>query len=101
LLKLSYQAGDWPLAVQCADQLLAIDPGDSGALAVRGDSRLHLQQVEAAIADIRRAVELNPSALELRRWLAERYVQADRTADLQEQLQIIERLRSAKPPALN
>lgn len=94
LLRLTYAAGDWRMCVDFADQLLAVDPGDSGVLALRGDARLQLGQVDAALDDVRQAIRLNPGSVDLRIWLARQCERLGLFEELQEQSRMIDRLQA-------
>ncbi|MCA9053335.1 MAG: hypothetical protein KDA75_05835 [Planctomycetaceae bacterium] len=99
LLEMTYAVADWPNVLAYADELLAIDPGNVGVLAMRGDARLSLGETDDGIADVRRAVALHPTAIPLREWLVRQYERLGRTEDLQAERRIIEQLRQATIPA--
>lgn len=49
---------DWSEVVREYESRLAADPNDGAALALRGETRLHLGDADAALADLRRSLDL-------------------------------------------
>lgn len=92
----SYELRDWPVAIECADRLLAIDPSDSKAHAIRGDALLNQGNIDEAISAVETASRLNPSQLTLREWLRNQYQKAGRNADAHEEAIMMDRLQNAQ-----
>ena len=59
-----------PRAIDWAETALELDPGLADAHAVRGLLYLNNKDAERAALSLRRAVEINPSHLDARNWLA-------------------------------
>jgi tetratricopeptide (TPR) repeat protein len=66
-------------ALACLDRWLSIQPDNTQALLWRGQTRLLLDRRDAALADYRRVVELDPEEDKGRRKLAEVLLSAHRT----------------------
>ena len=98
LMRVSYETSDWATAIESADQLLEIDPSDSQAHAIRGDSLANSGKIEEGIAAVARASELNPSSLFLREWLVRYYERLNRAEDAAAERDMIQRMQQAKVP---
>jgi len=98
LLECHYQERNWNEALEAADSLLKIDPGDVRAQSLRTFILSELHHSDEAIAAAQRALELNPALLPVREWLSAAWRQAGEIEKHQEQEQMIQRLRRARPP---
>jgi tetratricopeptide (TPR) repeat protein len=99
LYQVAYRAHDWPSALAATESLLRVNPQHSQALAIRADTLLLSGQLEAAIATAQRALEANPSMLELHSWLSSAYQRQGKLLEAQREKELFERMRSAIPPA--
>ncbi|HUQ72941.1 MAG TPA: tetratricopeptide repeat protein [Planctomycetaceae bacterium] len=98
LLDLHYLAGNWSDALDCANRLIAIDPGDARTFALQAQALSGLNRTSDALAAARSALELNPTLIPVREWLADALGRAGRTTEQQEQQRILRRMRDARPP---
>jgi hypothetical protein len=91
-----YRAAERDRALQYADRLLEIDPGDARVHAIRADLLGMMARQDEAIEAARRALEFNPTLLPVREWLAEALRKAGRGDQQREQEQIIQRMKTAR-----
>jgi predicted CXXCH cytochrome family protein len=95
LLDLAYRAAQWENARQLAEQLLELDPGHPGCRAVLADCLWNLNRTDDALAAATLSLENDPSQLEVRRWFANNLRKIGRTAEAEQQQQLIERMETA------
>jgi hypothetical protein len=93
-----YFATDRAKALACADRLIEIDPWDARTHALRAELLASLGRDADGIAAAERAIELDPTLVPVRRWLADAYRKAGRADQQREQEWIIERMQTARPP---
>jgi Flp pilus assembly protein TadD len=98
LLELSYETADWNKVIECARELIEIDPTDAGTHAMLGDALINRGRVEEGIESVERAAELNPGALPLHEWLLQQYQRQGLTDLAEAKRKQIERIRSARIP---
>ena len=94
LLSLYSDAGRLEDALQCADQLLAIDPGHARVHAVRANVLLALGRKAEAVTAAERALEFDPTLIDVRLGLARAYGELGQVQQQQEQERILSRLRA-------
>jgi len=100
LLNLSYQASEFEIALDYANQILKTDPGSSRVLTLKADILANLGRRNEAIRVGEEALRLNPSLEPLRVWLIVQLEQAGRKSEQQEHEQILQRMQTPTlPPA--
>lgn len=99
LLDIYYSSADWRNALECSERLIEIDPYDAKVYALRADILISLGRTSEGIESAERALELNPTLIPVREWLAAAYRDAGRPAEQREQEEILRRMRDARPPA--
>lgn len=97
LLDVYYLASKLEQALECADRLVKIDPADARAQSLRADILASLGRRSEGIAAARRALELNPTLLLVRQWLAGALREAGKMDESREEEQIIRRMQGARP----
>ena len=60
--------GDYPAAIAACDEVLAKKPNDYDALVLRGQANTRHEQVNEAIADLTKAIEVAPDRPDAYRW---------------------------------
>jgi hypothetical protein len=98
LLDVYYLASDRKQALECADRLLEIDPGDARAHALRADILAALGRSSEGIEAARQSLRYNPTLVPVRQWLVRALRDAGRDVEQREQEQIIRRMQQARPP---
>lgn len=98
LLNLYYPLTDWERSLDCADRLLALDPGYARVHALRADILRKLGREAEAIEAARRALDFNPTLVEVREWLVEACRATGREAEQRMQEEILTRMKDAHPP---
>ncbi|HEX6986002.1 MAG TPA: cytochrome c3 family protein [Planctomycetaceae bacterium] len=99
LLDIYYGAAEREKALECADRLIEIDSYDARTHAIRADLLTSLGRASEGIASAERALELNPTLIPVREWLADAYRAVGRIEEQREQEEIVRRMRSARVPA--
>jgi hypothetical protein len=98
LLDIYYLTAQRDQALACSDRLIALDPGDARVYALRADLLSTLGRESEGIAAARRALELDPTLVSVREWLAEACRKAGRVDEQREQKRFVERMQGARPP---
>ena len=96
LLKIHYLSADWPQALDYAERLLRIDPGNASAHSMRADSLKMLGRTDEAIDAALRALEFNPTLVPVRSWLVDLSRAAGRSEERREQEDILLRMRETQ-----
>ena len=78
LLDLAYSQGHWQDSLQLLQQLQALDPGHPGYHAIRADCLKNLDRIDEAVTAGERSLALDPSRIEIVRWLLETWRQQNR-----------------------
>lgn len=97
LLKIHYLSRRWEQALECADWLLKVDPGDYRVLSMRADILVQLDRLDEGIAAAEDALTVHPALIEVREFLISLYVKAGQDENAEKQRQIVRRLKAAKP----
>lgn len=95
LLEVYYAAADWPNALRCADRLLEINPRETKAQTLKADILALNGKVHEGIDSARKALELNPTLVPLRKWLVKAYRSLDRNDDAEHEAAILRRMESS------
>lgn len=98
VLEVAYRNSEWSQVVETASAILKIDPTSTRVVAVRGDALKHLGRNEDALADLHRAVELNPGLELLRQWLVTHLRDMGRSEEADREEEVLMRVRGAKVP---
>lgn len=98
LMKIHYFESEWAQALQCANRLLELDPGNARVHALCADALKALGRIDEGIAAAERALKFNPTLIPVRRWLVEAYRQVGRDEQRLKQERIIRRMENARPP---
>lgn len=96
LTQMTYLAQDMSETLIHSEALIRINPYVAQVYVLRADALLTEGRPEEAIESALRALELNPSLTEARRWLAITYGKLGRVKDQQEQEALVERMLDAK-----
>ncbi len=102
LLELSYQAADWPRALQYVNRCIELDPGHPGYHAIMADSLMNSGKLKEAIKAAEKSVELDPTRIPVRLWLARAYDKDGRSAEaaaMRYAVQQIQSVQSAQSPS--
>ncbi len=98
LLDIYYVASDEERALECADRLLRIDPGDARVHAIRADVLKALGRLPEGIAAAERSLELNPTLIPVRQWLVDACRNSGRDDERRLQERTLLRMKNARPP---
>lgn len=98
LLELSYQEADWARALEYVDRCLEIDPGHPGYHAIRADCLENSGRLSDAILAAEKSLELDPTRIPVREWLANAYEKDQRLPEAAAMREIVRRMQSAKVP---
>lgn len=98
LLDIYYLASEREKALECADRLLEIDPGDARVQALRADILWGMGRKVAAIDSARRSLEFNPTLAAVRQWLVNALRDTGRDDECRHEEQILRRIQNARPP---
>jgi tetratricopeptide (TPR) repeat protein len=96
LLKIHYLSANWQQALEYADRLLQIDPGNASAHSMRADSLKMLGRTDEAIDAALRALEFNPTLVPVRSWLADLYRAVGRNEEHRRHEVILRRMQQAR-----
>lgn len=99
LLDIYFEGAQWPRALECADRLIEIDPWNARTHAIRGRVLTRLGRAEEAIRSSEKALDLNPTLIEVREELVAAYARSGRVEDQRREEEAVARMRTAKPPA--
>ncbi|MEQ9410761.1 MAG: tetratricopeptide repeat protein [Fuerstiella sp.] len=92
LLTIHYLNFDWNEALNCADRMIELDPGESRFHGLRADILKSLGRLDEGIAEAQRALELDPTQLPFRQWLVDALGNAGRTDERDVQQRLLDRM---------
>ena len=97
LLKIYYLSGQWQKALECADWLIGVDPGNYRAHAMRADVLVQLNRLDEGIDSAEKALRFHPELTEVRELLISLYQKAGLEQKAHEHRQIVRRMKEAQP----
>ena len=98
LLDLSYQQANWAKSLEYVDRCIEIDPGHPGYHAIRADVLMNSGRQKEGITAAEKSLELDPTRIPVRAWLANAYEKDGRKADADAMREIVRRMQTAKLP---
>lgn len=98
LLDLFYQQANWTKSLEYVDRCLEIDPGHPGYHAIRADVLMNLGRLKEGIQAGEKSIELDPTRVAVRVWLANAYEKDGRKADADATRDVVRRMQTAKVP---
>ena len=98
LLDLSYQQANWAKSLAYVDRCIEIDPGHPGYHAIRADVLMNSGRLKEGITAAEKSLELDPTRIPVRAWLANAYEKDGRKADADAMREIVRRMQTAKVP---
>ena len=96
LLDISYAQGDWSTASHYVERCLELDPGHPGYHAVHADILLNQGKLQDAINAAETSIELDPTRIAVRSWLAQAYDRAGQSAAAERMRNIISQMNAVK-----
>ena len=100
LVEIYYQFKDWNNAIDCADQLIKLNPQLAMPHVLRSDSLKLTGRLAEGINDAVRALELDPTLIPVREWLVNAYRDIGNEAEQKRHESIMLRMKDARPPAV-
>jgi predicted CXXCH cytochrome family protein len=101
LLDIFYESSDWENALQCANRLIEINPREFKGYALKADALSFMGKTSEGITAAQKALELNPSLISVRRWLAAAYLSSGREPEARAEEIMIHRIENARSPSKN
>ena len=98
LLDLAYQQANWAQSLEFVDRCIEIDPGHPGYHAIRADALMNSGRLKEGITAAEKSLELDPTRIAVRAWLANAYEKDGRKADADAMREIVRRMQTAKVP---
>ena len=98
LLDLAYQQANWAQSLEFVDRCIEIDPGHPGYHAIRADALTNSGRLKEGITAAEKSLELDPTRIAVRAWLANAYEKDGRKADADAMREIVRRMQTAKVP---
>jgi tetratricopeptide (TPR) repeat protein len=89
---------DWPLCLVYSDKLLESEPRYGRIIAMRGEAFARLGQIDKAIAEWEKAVEIDPGFEVLRQMLVDAYSQQGNNYQAEVHAALLRKLQSATIP---
>ncbi len=99
LLNVYYSTAEWRKAWDVSNELLEIDPLNPRVHALRADIFLNFDDFENATSSAEKALELDPTLVSVRQWLAQLYERAGQSEKAREHVRFLERMQTATVPA--
>ncbi len=98
LLDLSYQQANWAQSLEYVDRCIENDAGHPGYHAIRADVLMNSGRLKEGITAAEKSLELDPTRIPVRAWLANAYEKDSRKAQADAMREIVRRMQTAKVP---
>jgi hypothetical protein len=93
LLTLNYLESRREPALQCADRMIELDPGEARFHSLRADILWQIGRTNEGIAAANLALKLNPTLIPVREWLVDALRKADRVKEHDEARRMLEKMK--------